>query len=123
MRKLAVRGAAFAGLVGGFCISARAAPPEHADPTLAPWFKSLRRPQTNQPCCDVADCRTVEYRTLGNRFQAFIGQEFPRWTNPPRQWVDVPDENVLHRRDNPTGEGVACWFQGQVVCFIEGNGT
>jgi hypothetical protein len=30
---------------------------------------------------------------------------------------------VLHRRDNPTGEGIACWFQGQVLCFIEGSGT
>ena len=65
----------------------------------------------------------VQYRTAGDHFQAFIGDEFPRWTNAPHAWVDVPNANVLHRLDNPTGEGVACWFQGQVLCFIEGNGT
>ena len=63
MQTLAVWGTVVAGLAGGFCIPAYAAPPEHADPAIAPWFKSLRQPQTNQPCCDVADCRTVEYRT------------------------------------------------------------
>jgi hypothetical protein len=123
MRALAVWGTAVAGLACGCCISARAAPPDRADPSLAPWFKSLRHPRTSQPCCDVSDCRAVQYRTLGDHFQAFIGGEFPRWTNPPRAWVDVPNANILHRHDNPTGEGIACWFQGQVICFVEGNGT
>jgi len=112
-----------AGLLGGYCSPLRAAPPESADQSLAPWFKSLRHPQSNQSCCDMADCRTVQYRTAGDHFQAYIGDEFPRWTNAPHTWVDVPNANVLHRRDNPTGEGIACWFQGQVLCFIEGNGT
>jgi hypothetical protein len=123
MHGLTVWGAVVAGLAGGHCIPVLAAPPEGADPALAPWFKDLRQPETNRPCCDMADCRTVEYRIFGDHFQAFIGREFPRWTNPPQAWVDVPNASVLHRRDNPTGEGIACWFQGQVVCFIEGNGT
>jgi hypothetical protein len=112
-----------AGLLGVYCTPLRAAPPEGADTSLAPWFRSLRQPRTNQSCCDMADCRRVQYRTLGDHFQAFIGDEFPRWTNAPHAWVDVPNANVLHRMDNPTGEGIACWFQGQVLCFIEGNGT
>jgi hypothetical protein len=74
-------------------------------------------------CCSIADCRPVQYRTFGDHFQAFIGNEFPRWSNAPHDWVDVPNANVLHRTDNPTGEGIACWFRGQVVCFVEGNGT
>jgi len=112
-----------ADVIGGYCIPLGAEPPEGADPALAPWFKSLRQPGTNQSCCDMADCRTVQYRKAGDHFQAFIGDEFPRWANVPHAWVDVPNANVLHRRDNPTGEGIACWFQGQVLCFIEGNGT
>jgi hypothetical protein len=114
-------------IVGGaiLCsgVPACAEPPEGADMSLAPWFKSLRQPRTNQSCCDMSDCRRVQYRTAGDHFQAFIGSEFPRWSNAPFAWVDVPNENVLHRRDNPTGEGIACWFQGQVLCFIEGDGT
>ena len=112
-----------AGVISGYCMPLGAEPPEGADPSLAPWFKSLRQPRTNQSCCDMADCRMVQYRRAGDHFQAFIGDEFPRWSNVPHAWVDVPDENVLHRRDNPTGEGIACWFQGQVLCFVEGNGT
>jgi hypothetical protein len=123
MRALAVWGVVVVGLTGSYCMPVRGDPPNGADPAFAPWFRSLRQPQTNQSCCDMADCRTVQYRTSGDHFQAFIGNEFPRWTNPPGEWVDVPNANVLHRRDNPTGEGIACWFQGQVVCFIEGNGT
>ena len=111
------------GLVGSYGSSVPAEPPEGADPSLAPWFKSLRHPQTQRSCCDMSDCRTVRYRVLGDHFQAFIGDDFPRWSNAPHAWVDVPNENVLHRADNPTGEGVACWFQGQVMCFIEGNGS
>ena len=118
--------ATFAGLLAGlsfFAASLRAAPPDNADQSLAPWFRSLRHPGTNQSCCDMADCRRVQYRSAGDHFQAYIGDDFPRWSNAPHAWVDVPNENVLHRADNPTGEGVACWFQGQILCFIEGNGT
>jgi len=123
MRPLAVWATLAAGLIGFCAPRAAAAPPEHANPALAPWFKSLKRPGSNQACCDLADCRTVRYRIEGDHFQAFIGGDFPRWSNPPYKWLDVPGANVLHRADNPTGEGVACWFEGKVVCFIEGNGT
>jgi hypothetical protein len=118
--------ATFAGLLAGllfFVAPPRAAPPDNADQSLAPWFRSLRHPGTNQSCCDMADCRRVQYRSAGDHFQAYIGDDFPRWSNAPHAWVDVPNENVLHRADNPTGEGVACWFQGQILCFIEGNGS
>jgi hypothetical protein len=123
MQNLAVCGTAVVGLIGCCCTTARAAPPPNADPSLAPWFQSLTQPKTNKSCCSMADCRPVQYRISGDHFQAFIGNEFPRWSNAPHAWVDVPNANVLHRADNPTGEGVACWFRGEVVCFVEGNGT
>jgi hypothetical protein len=110
-------------LISGFPGAMRAAPPTDADPNLAPWFRSLRQPQTNLSCCDRSDCRTVRYRIVDGHFQAFIGSEFSRWQNPPYAWVDVPDNNVLHRHDNPTGEGVACWAGAQIICFVEGTGA
>ena len=123
MRTLAVWCLTAAVLARGGSIPARGAEPPDAGPLLAPWFKSLRQPRTNLSCCDQADCRRVKYRTSGDHFQAYIGEDYPRWTNPPNAWVDVPNANVLHRPDNPTGEGVACWFQGQIVCFVEGNSS
>ena len=114
---------AIMGVIASRCVSIRAAPPEGADSGLEPWFKSLRRPGTDQPCCSVADCRRVLYRVHDDHFQVFIGRDFPRWTNPPFDWVDVPEANVLRRQDNPTGEGVACWFGGSVLCFIPAAGT
>ncbi|MFL5255649.1 MAG: hypothetical protein ACJ8AI_22680 [Rhodopila sp.] len=101
----------------------RAAPPPYADPALAPWFRSLHQPRTNQSCCDRSDCRTVQYRIIDGHFQAFIGGEFARWQNPPFAWVDVPEDSILHRHDNPTGEAVACWSGRTIICFIEGNGA
>jgi hypothetical protein len=65
----------------------------------------------------------VQYRVLNGHFQAFIGSEFPRWQSPPHAWVDVPETSVLHRHDNPTGEGVACWVAGNIICFVEGTGA
>jgi hypothetical protein len=103
--------------------SSRAAPPPGADPNLAPWFQSLRQPQTNLSCCDRSDCRTVRYRIIDGHFQAFIGGEFGRWQNPPYAWVDVPENSVLHNHDNPTGEGVACWAGARIICFVEGTGA
>jgi hypothetical protein len=123
MQRLAVYGTAVVGLIGCCCAPVRADPPPNADQSLAPWFHSLLQPRTQMSCCSMADCRPVQYRVFGDHFQAFIGDEFPRWSNAPHSWVDVPNGNVLHRPDNPTGEGVACWFRGEIVCFIEGTGT
>jgi hypothetical protein len=114
---------AAASLLCGYQTPLRAAPPPGADPDLAPWFRSLHQPNTDQSCCDRADCRMVRYRIVDGHFQAFIGGEFARWQNPPYAWVDVPDGSVLHRHDNPTGEGVACWAGMKIICFVEGTGA
>ncbi len=114
---------AAASLVCSFPLPVRAEPPPGADPNLAPWYQSLRQPQTNLSCCDRSDCRTVQYRVVEGHFQAFIGNEFARWQNPPYAWVDVPENSVLHRHDNPTGEGVACWAGMKIICFVEGTGA
>ena len=84
MQTLAVWGAVVAGLAGGYCIPVYAAPPEGADPALAPWFKDLRQPETNRPCCDMADCRTVEYRTFGEQGKLFVGYDRGDFDNEVR---------------------------------------
>jgi hypothetical protein len=56
----------FALLVGAVCaalslllpIPSHSAPPEGADPRLAPWFQSLESP-SGKSCCSIADCRPV----------------------------------------------------------------
>lgn len=105
--------AASLGLVA-FAATASAAPPPNADPALSPWFEDLRQPGTGRSCCSVADCRPVDYRIIHNHYEAFVGQ----------QWVEVPEDKVLHRFDNPTGRAVACWTPALgIICFVEGPGT
>ena len=58
---------------------AHAAPPDDADPKLAPWYNSLRQPFTNALCCSIADCRPVLSRLLDGHYEAFIDGE----------WVDL----------------------------------
>src|SRR5277367_3081477 len=86
---------------------ALAKPPPGADGSLAPWFQSLAQPYTGYPCCSVADCRTVQYRAVADHFEAFIDRR-TFGADAPDSWVPVPPSNVLHRKDNPTGEAVVC---------------
>lgn len=105
----------------GAAALAFAKPPPGSDGTLAPWYQSLSQPYTGYPCCSVADCRTVQYRTVADHFEAFIDRR-SFGADAPEAWVRVPPSNVLHRRDNPTGEAVACWYNGEIRCFVEGAG-
>jgi len=92
----------------------RAAPPPDADPALAPWFNSLKQPDSGISCCSIADCRPVDYRVVGNHYEAYI----------EGQWLPVPPEKVLTRADNPTGRAVVCWTRvNGILCFVRGPET
>ncbi|HZS85302.1 MAG TPA: hypothetical protein VFA50_20685 [Stellaceae bacterium] len=91
---------------------AQAAPPENADPTLAPWFQSLQRPDIGGSCCSLADCRRVRSRLAGKGFEIMLDGV----------WVPVPPERIIYR-DNPTGEAVACTRSHVVICFVPGPET
>lgn len=98
-------------LLTGIAHSAAAAPPPNADPSMAPWFNSLRQPWTNALCCSLADCRPVDSRINGDHYEAWI----------EGQWRRVPDQLILDRSDNPTGRAVACWTpQVGILCFVKG---
>jgi hypothetical protein len=103
-------------LLGGLLSAAplRAAPPPDADPAMAPWFNSLRQPGSGISCCSIADCRPVDYRTVGDHYEAYIEGE----------WRPVPPDKVLTRADNPTGRAVVCWTKlSGIMCFVRGPET
>jgi hypothetical protein len=106
---------------GLFVALAHAEPPPGADPALAPWFQSLKQPGTGALCCSMADCRTVRTRSVAGHLEAWIGA--PDFRNAPEAWVAVPEAVMIRGVDNPNGEPVACWYGGQIRCFVEASGT
>jgi len=87
----------------------RAAPPENADPSLAPWFQSLRQPGTGILCCSMADCRITDYRTTESGYEALIDDK----------WLAVPPGRVLQHTVNPTGRAIVCYLPGPgILCFV-----
>lgn len=108
-------------------LPARAAPPEHADPALAPWFQSLQRNDGLGGCCSQSDCRPVESKTddagdwwvniTPSAFENFRGYEM---ANPVQWgWTKVPPAKILQKTDNPVGRAVACWTPSTgILCFI-----
>jgi len=98
-----------AAAVTGVASAAAAQPPDNADPSLAPWFQSLRQPGTGISCCSIADCRATEYRTGSDGYEALIDGA----------WLRVPEDKVLHRVDNPIGRAVVCYMPGRgILCFV-----
>jgi hypothetical protein len=94
--------------------AAAAAPPENADPALAPWFQSLAVPGTGISCCSIADCRPTEYRMVDDHYEALI----------EGRWTHIPPRKVLDRTDNPVGRAVVCWTRERgIMCFVRGSET
>jgi len=101
----------------------KSAPPENADPALAPFYKSLMIPGAEHiSCCSENDCRPVKTRMYDGKLQMFADSKIYKDGN--NQWVDIPQHRVLTPRENPTGEPVACWDNlNGVICFVNGPGT
>jgi len=98
---------------------ANGAPPPGADVTLAPWFRTLKQPDSGAQCCDIADCRNYPVQPDGDRYLVLY----------EGRWLKVPNEVVSDRTDNPTGDYVTCvqrdhWTNGQpdgprIVCLFK----
>jgi hypothetical protein len=101
---------------------ALARPPEgqQSDPAQEEWYKSLVMPKTHLSCCSIADCRPVKARHSGDEWEVFIDSK--SFDSPEAmgddKWHKVSPENILDREPNPTGSAVACWYGGEVRCFI-----
>jgi hypothetical protein len=95
-------------------VAVRAAPPENADPALAPWYQSLSVPGSGVSCCSISDCRPTDFRTVGDHYEALAAGN----------WVAIPQRKILDRNDNPTGRAVLCWTpENGVMCFVRGSET
>jgi hypothetical protein len=102
-------------LAGG----ATAAPPLGADPEspLGHWYNSLQQPHSGISCCTLADCRPVIEKLGAGHYWVFIGKQFEL---APNRWIEVPDDAVLHVR-NDAGQPVACWAPASgLLCFVPG---
>lgn len=103
---------AFIACVAGTVISTwayGAAPPENADPALAPWYRSLKQPGSGVSCCSIADCRPVDYRTDNGAYEVFIDDK----------WRTVPPDKVLQQMVNPVGRAVVCYTPALgILCFV-----
>jgi hypothetical protein len=85
-----------------------------AGPQYDAWYASLQHPRLGS-CCDRTDCLPTAYRVGPEGYEALIDARFPGVAAP--FWAAVPDGNVL-ARENPTGSAVACWYAGEVRCFV-----
>lgn len=103
-------------------LPAFAAPPEHSDPTMAPWFQGLKQPWTGMGCCNLSDCRFVDAKPTKQGWQVYITKaDFPVDED---RWVVVPEDRILRGKSNPWGRAVVCYLPGLgVLCFVEPAGV
>ena len=102
--------------------TANAAPPENVDlnSPLSQWYRSLRTPHSDIPCCSISDCRPVQARRVEDRWEVLLGGV----------WRVVPVERILQRQ-NMDGRAIACvtsydaipdhgiqGFYGDIRCFV-----
>lgn len=109
-------GKSFLGVAAGLLVvgTSVARPPPDPDPRLGAWFQSLIDPDTMLPCCGEADCRVVDARVASGHHEAFVRGA----------WLSVPEEKIVYRADNPTGQAILCWSPDfGIMCFIPGPGA
>ena len=93
-----------------------------ADPSQAPWYESLKQPNSEAGCCSISDCRNAVERLSPKGYEVFIDKT-TFGTTAPDAWVPVPEATILHAHDNPTGSAVVCWFMSHILCFIPASGA
>jgi len=88
--------------------AALAEPPVGVDTEspMAQWYRSLTAPN-GISCCSMADCRPIEARLAGDRWEVFRNEK----------WEPVPEDRIL-KRENPDGRPIACIYAGQILCFV-----
>jgi hypothetical protein len=133
----------------GFALLLMMATPAFAhdmsDPDAA-WYQGLMvpgapgTPLAGSSCCNGGkaphpDCMNVDTRQTKDsdgsvHIEAWIDSKTfpdtsysPIYGHAPNAWVRVPEEAMIHGKDNPTGAPVVCWYNSSIRCYIEGTGT
>jgi len=108
-----------------FVHGAHAAPPANADLSMRPWYESLIDPKTGGSCCGEGDCRHYPIATYtDDKGTTHYQVQFNG------VWMPVPDDRILDRFDNPTGDVVTCIYpdtfvenpRPMVMCLIKAPG-
>lgn len=97
-------------VLAAFPLPLLGAPPENADPALAPWYRSLTQPGSGIGCCSIADCRPVDAKITPKGYAILVDGN----------WRDVPQSVIIQGKQNPTGKPIACIFGGSILCFVPG---
>ncbi|GEM_PF-4999192 len=114
LRASTLRRAAVAAAALLVASAAAAAPPPDAGDRYRTWFSELRT-KDGGSCCDVADCRFVGERIVGNGYQVRFHEPGDAF---PTGWVPVPDDAVRPRPPGGPPTAVACWLKDRVYCFF-----
>lgn len=108
-----------AALWGLFAGISRAHAHDARQPNLDGWYSSLKRPgvspysgQGTQSCCSKEDCHETDAEMRGTHWWAKLGRlhkdEGGHLDWVLEDWVPVPDNVVLQKQSNPTGNAVIC---------------
>jgi len=81
----------------------------------AEFYSKLMRPDTKTSCCNLADCRPTEIRSIGDHYEV----------KKDGRWIRVPPEKVV-RVNPPDGGAHICappststtWGPDEVFCII-----
>ena len=91
---------------------------------LAPYSDYLRglKSPVGGLCCDLSDCRLTEAKIVGGHWQVYVKKE--QFEYGKNEWIDVPEDKILRKTDNPTGLPILCWspYAG-VLCFVAPSGV
>lgn len=96
--------------------------PEDTDPAMAPWFRTLDRPDMKgNSCCSEQDCFVLKSGDMKIVDGVYWVRD-PDPLTPDQVWIDVWPKRILKRYDNPTGKYVACVAGHNVICFVQAAG-
>lgn len=98
--------------------------PEH----IRQWFNEQVSPDTNRPCCSVADGFETQEKLENGQY----------WVIIESKWYPVPPSKVIHDKGNPLGHPVV-WYmrppfyevdsdplgapEPTILCFVPGAKT
>jgi hypothetical protein len=122
-RNGAILAVALAVSIGALLPCARSAPPPDSPTTYRHWFQSQSNSK-NQLCCSIADGRILrldQVRQTDRGWEVQLPDVMPRSAGMDEvrvgDWIRVPPENILYT-ENPTGQPVAWFYNGEVRCFV-----